>query len=168
MRAFSIAFLPPTEQGHQDPNTRIGLIQIGDFQERFEASLEFWTQEEYESQWAKAIDRLGAQARTSCLITSLTDPATANFLFWWPMYLLGQDIHIQHHALFLSDIKGTFDPSDPYAHIPERSPANEDGEPISEWVISLSDLAGAGRALFGVASPTLATDNPIRSYQPGR
>lgn len=163
MVRFSIEFLPAAEQPDQQPGLRIGTIRAGNFEERFEAPTEFWTPERYESQWAEAVRRLGPQTPRSCLITSITNPASANFLFWWPMYLIGERVHVQNHVLFFSEIKGSFDPSNPYPHIPERTVTNEDGERISEWIIPFSDFAGAGSALVDISRPVLMTENPIRS-----
>ena len=56
------------------------------------------------------------------------------------MYCEGHDVFLQNHLLFLDQIDGVFDPSQPYAHIPSRETVSEDGEPISEWKITLDDL----------------------------
>ncbi len=162
MSRFSIEFLPIAADATPHASTRFGVIKIGDFEERFEVSTEFWTPARYESQWAEALSRLGPNSPKSCLITSITDPATANFLFWWPTYLVGQSLHFQNHVLFFSELKGTFDPNNPYPHIPDRSTTSETGEQISEWVIPFSDVVGAKKALLDVSSPLLIAENPVR------
>lgn len=163
MNRFSIKFLSPAELADQELGVRTGAIRIGDFEERFESSVEFWAPERYESQWAEALGRLSVKTPKSCLITSIADPTSANFLFWWPMYLIGQEIHFQNHLLFFSEIKGAFDPTNPYVHIPERTILSEGGEPVSEWVLPFSEVVGARNALVGISSPTLIPDNPVRS-----
>lgn len=162
MSRFSIEFIPHAE----DPTvgaTRVGVIRIGDFEERFESSIEFWSAARYELQWSEAISRLHQKSPRSCLITSITDPANANFLFWWPMYLVDQNVHFQNHALFLSDVEGNFDPNDPYRHVPDRSVTNEHGERISEWIVPFNDIVAAKSALVDVSAHILAIDNPVRS-----
>lgn len=162
MSRFSIQFLPNAEEAAGSA-TRIGEIHIGEFKERFESSIEFWTAARYESQWAEALSRLGPEKAKSCLITSITDPATANFVFWWPMYLVGDNVHFQNHVLFTSEVRGTFDPNDPYFHVPERRVTNEDGERISEWVVPFGDVARAKSSLLGISVPVSTTDNAVRS-----
>jgi hypothetical protein len=161
MKRFWITFLSELEQPDKQLGTRQGVIRIGNFEERFEASLEYWKPNHYESQWANAITRLCSQTPKSCLITSITDPATANFLFWWPMYLVGQNVYFRNHILFLADITSSFDPTNPYPHIPDRSVTNEDGERISEWVIPFSDFVEERTALLGSIKSYSAI--PIRS-----
>ena len=39
----------------------------------------------------------------SALITSVGEPGTANFVFWWPLYADGETVRVQHHVLFLSE-----------------------------------------------------------------
>lgn len=162
MSRFSIRFLSPAELTDQEPGVRTGVIRIGDFEEQFESSVEFWTPEQYESQWAEALCRLTPKTPKSCLITSITEPATANFLFWWPMYLIGQHVHFQNHLLFFSEIKGTFDPAHPGLHVPERAIVNDGGVPLSEWVLPFSEVVGARNSLVGISSPALIPDNPVR------
>jgi hypothetical protein len=68
------------------------------------------------------------------------DPNTANFIFWWVMYLIGDDVHIQNHVLFLDELERSFDENDLYSFIPERETQNEEGESVSEWVVGLSSI----------------------------
>jgi hypothetical protein len=162
MSRFSIEFTPHAEDP-MEAAMRVGVIRIGDFEERFESSTEFWSPARYESQWSEALSRLHQKSPRSCLITSITDPANANFIFWWPMYLVDQNVHFQNHALFFSDIEGSFDPDDPYRHVPQRSVTNEQGERISEWIIPFNDVVVAKTALMDVSAHILAIDNPVRS-----
>ncbi|MGH7193160.1 MAG: nucleotidyltransferase domain-containing protein [Candidatus Saccharimonadales bacterium] len=140
---FSIAFLRQDQQPRQPATTRLGTVTIGDFEERFESSVEFWSEAQYELQWAKAIHRLISGAAESALITSITSAATANFLFWWILYRVDQHVHFQHHVLFLSELSGAFDPENPYQHIPQRATTSDDGAPISEWVLPFHELISA-------------------------
>lgn len=163
MSHFYIRFLSAAEIVDRPPRVRLGVIQIGDFEERFESSIEFWTPAQYESHWAEALGRLSLKTPKSCLITSITDPATGNFLFWWPMYLIGQHVHFQNHVLFISEIREAFDPAKPYVHVPERALYNEDGEPISEWIIPFGEVVGACNAIAGISSPVLIPNDSVRS-----
>ncbi len=117
-----------------------GAIRIGDFDEEFELSLEFWSAEDYERQWRQALEALIDGADRAALISSMTDPRSANFLFWWPAYRDGDDVIFQSGVLFLEDLDDTFDPARWDAHVPPRERVAETGEPISEWRVPLTDI----------------------------
>jgi hypothetical protein len=104
-------------------------------------SLEFWSEFDYRTQWIAAIRRVLQGEIKSCLITSLTNPDTANFLFWWPIYRVGDEAILHNQVLILDDLVSRFDLNDPYSSLPERETVSDDGLPISEWVIPLSSFA---------------------------
>lgn len=136
--SFSIEFVGPTDT----PRVALGRIEIGDFSEHFQIDLSFWNQVMYESQWQHGIARLLDGAETSCLIQSLSNPEAANFIFWWPMYRLTNDlVAMQNGVLMLEELGETFDASDPYRFLRPRRTVTEDGARISEWSISLAELA---------------------------
>jgi len=56
------------------------------------------------------------------------------------MYRIGDTVKFQNHILFLNELETPFDPTDPYRFVPERMIINNDGEKISEWSASMSDL----------------------------
>jgi len=68
------------------------------------------------------------------------DPTAANFIYWWPMYRLDDTVHFQNHILFLNELKAPFDPNDPFRFVRERTIFNSQGDRISEWSISISEL----------------------------
>jgi len=117
-----------------------GAIRLGDFEEAFEVSLEFWSPEDYERQWRQALEMLIDGGDRAALISSMTDPRSANFLFWWPAYRDGDDVVFQSGVLFLEDLEETFDPARWDAHVPVRESVAESGEPISEWRVPLTDI----------------------------
>lgn len=138
---FAIDFAPDAadEMLFGEP-ARYGFIRLATFEERFVAPLVYWTVADYRRQWREGIRRcLDGQTR-SCLITSMRDLAIANFIQWWPLYRVGDEVYVQNQLLFLESIHGAFQPGDPYAHVPERRTASEDGEAISEWHIGIADL----------------------------
>jgi len=119
---------------------RLGIITIGCYVERFVAAIGYWNASRYRRHWQQAITRIVQGAATSTLITSMYDPAVANFICWWPMYRLGHTVQFQNHILFLNELQTPFDPNDPFRFVPERTIVNNDGEQISEWSASLVDL----------------------------
>lgn len=120
-------------------DTCIGRIRIGAFVDSFECSLEFWKKNDYESQWRKAIKSVVNGSQKACLITSITDPKTANFLFWWPVYRVDDLIVVQNQVFFLENCRSLFDLEAPEKLVPDRATANEEGARISEWSMSLTD-----------------------------
>lgn len=117
-----------------------GMIMIGSFQERFLVPLDYWTASDYEGHWKQAATRILQSSTSSCMVTSMYDPATANFIIWWPMYRVGDTVFIQNQILFLDSLSSPFNPNDPFSSIPERRTINEDGEEISEWSVLVKDL----------------------------
>jgi hypothetical protein len=135
--AFSIGFLSCPKRR---ANERYGRITIGRFQEDFIAPLIYWKSEDYERHWRDAVVRIVGRHRTSCLLTSIYDPATARFYFWWPMYRRGSRVFIQNHGLFLDQLDHPFDTNNVYGSVPRRITVNDEGERISEWETTVDDL----------------------------
>ncbi len=76
-----------------------GYIIIGDFKEKFYASIEYWKPEDYEMQWHEAIERLKYYSK-SCLITEINDPIKGRFIEWWTIYKKDQKLYLQNQWLF--------------------------------------------------------------------
>lgn len=139
--AFSINFLPdPVSNLKPNEEASYGLITIGSFQERFIAPLHYWKTKDYENHWKIAINRIIKNEQQSCLITSMYDPQNANFIIWWPMYRLDENIHIQNNILFFNQLGKPFEINAPFSFVPNHEILTEDGEKISEWIISIKDL----------------------------
>jgi hypothetical protein len=117
-----------------------GLIRIGSHEERFVAAMDYWDATDYRRHWQQALTRIVKTSSTSGLVTSIYDPATANFISWWPMYREGVTVYFQNHILFLKDLAIPFDPDDPFRFVPSRTIVNQDGEKISEWSAPIADL----------------------------
>jgi hypothetical protein len=117
-----------------------GRIEIGEFQERFIASLMYWGRGDYERHWKQALARILDSFNASCLITSIVDPAAASHLFWWPMYRVHDTVYIQNHILFFDSLSSPFNQNDPFPSIPKRRLVDEDGNHLSEWSVSIKDI----------------------------
>lgn len=139
--AFSIRLLPDSVPD-LDPGViaGLGVIEIESFQERFIASLMYWSADDYRRHWRQAIERITQASAVSCLITSMLDPATASHIFWWPMYLVKNTVFIQNHILFFDKLLSPFDERNPFSFVPERRTIDEDGNKISEWAVQIGDL----------------------------
>jgi CdiI N-terminal domain len=134
---FSIAF---TGFDEQDPLVATGELRLGENHERFESVLGFWGVDDYRQSWTAGLQRLLAGESTSCLATSVSEPSNANFVEVWPLYRQGADVFVQNSLLFLDQLPREFDPGAPWQSVAPRSVVDEDGEPISEWRISLDDI----------------------------
>lgn len=118
-----------------------GEISLAAYSEQFECPFEFWNREDYENHWYQSIRRVVIDRLDSCLITSLTNPHTANFLFWWPIYMTGENsVAIQNEVLFLDQCLEQFDPKSPFRSLRPRTVTSDDGIKISEWHLPLASL----------------------------
>jgi hypothetical protein len=134
-------------EGNGDSAVASGRIVIGDFTETFRIPLGFWDESDYRRSWRRAFEVLNANPHaTSCLMTSMTDPGTSNFLTCWPMYREGEDVYIQNALIFLDEIEEDFDLATPWDSVRPREAIDEDGNKISEWITSMGSL----REFFGV------------------
>jgi CdiI N-terminal domain len=132
--------LPPTVPGER---AAYGVIQIGDYTERFLASLDFWTRSDYLRQWHGAIDRIKQGHEKSALFTSISDPKYANFFTWWPMYIVDGTVYFQNALLFLDRLDEPFDLANPYKYVENRTTKTQDGSPVSEWSLEISEVLNA-------------------------
>lgn len=128
--------------GPSDPGGTIGRITIDSFTETFEMSLGLWSEADYRESWLHAFKILSERDHsTSCLMTSMTDPATGDFLMCWPLYRNGEVVHVQNSLILLDELESPFDVAEPWASVRPRETVNEDGQEISEWQTSMEALA---------------------------
>jgi hypothetical protein len=125
---------------HTQLQTALGVIQIGSLQERFVASLMYWSADDYKRHWKQAIERILHSSDVSCMITSMIDPTTGDYIFWWPMYRVNEQVFIQNQILFFDQLQSPFDERNPFSSVTERLTINEDGNIISEWSVQIHDL----------------------------
>ncbi len=139
---FWIVVLPEDENPIQAarPGSRFGEIRIGDFVEKFEMPVSFWAPQEYRKHWQAALDRIIFVAQKSCLVTSMVDPRHANFIVWWPIYREGSSVIFQNQILFMDKLDSPFNPQDPFVHIQDRRVIAENGTPLSEWSVHISEI----------------------------
>jgi hypothetical protein len=117
----------------------IGEIRLGKYLETFESPLDFWAREDYQAQWKDALIHIRDIGIKSCLITSLYNPRTSNFLRWWVLYRKENDVIFQDQIFFFNR-KNSFDLKDPYKSIRDHRSISPKGERVSEWVISVKEI----------------------------
>ena len=75
---------------------------MGDFEEPFSMNLSYWETEDYLRSWRRALRILEeSDTAVSCLVSSITEPETSNFVFCWPLYRQGDDVFVQNSVIFL-------------------------------------------------------------------
>jgi hypothetical protein len=121
-----------------------GKIVISDFQETFAASLAFWTRDDYDRHWRKALEKLISGADRSALITDYVEPPaypySGGYLFWWPLYRDGDTVYVQSQILFFDQLSQPFSPENPWDSVRDRQVVNGDGQNISEWATTVGDI----------------------------
>lgn len=148
--SFSIAFLhEPLSYPYDDPATpaAYGSLTLGGHREVFCASLYEWRKEDYESQWRHAIRNLLEGKERAALIVEYISPANSFKLEWWPMYVIRKTVFFQNHLLFYEQLTRPFSIDDPYSSLRDRETINEDGNRISEWSVSFSEVEKFARSL---------------------
>lgn len=68
------------------------------------------------------------------------DPSFANFIVWWPMYRMAEQLVVQNQILFLDRLPGKFDENNPFQYVGPRQTVNQDGATISEWSVEFADV----------------------------
>ncbi|QWB28247.1 hypothetical protein KJK29_14215 [Streptomyces koelreuteriae] len=103
--------------------------------------LTYWKVEQYRASWVRSLKalELGGDA-ASCLISSITNPETSNFIFCWPLYKSGDIVYVQNSIIFLGELEEEFVPDEPWRFVEPRSTVDEDGHEISEWQTTADEV----------------------------
>ncbi len=117
-----------------------GRILIGDFSERFVASLADWSPADYETHWLTSARRILSGQAKSAFVTSFTAPNKGPYLVRWPLYRIGDVVCIQNQLLFYDQLSQSFAIDRLYDFVKDRETFSEDGEEISEWEMPLEWL----------------------------
>lgn len=121
-----------------------GEIQINDFKEKFYSSLDWWSLDDYLTQWQEGLNRLKDHDK-SCLVVMIDNPKYRKFVEWWELYKVDHKIYI-NNSIVIDDIyekyigNQSFTVETCYDFIPDRGePYDEDGNKISEWVVDWNE-----------------------------
>ena len=117
-----------------------GRITLGDFQEDFQAPLYDWAPGDYEAQWMESAERLVAGAAVVVFLTHMVHP-TAPYHIGWPAWREGDGVWVQERLFVANDLAAPFDPSAPEAHVGDRAERSIEGLAISQWQVSMTDVA---------------------------
>ena len=130
----------------------VGLLVLGEHEERFAVHLWTWSEQQYTAHWKSALTRALAR-EPSALITDMRTPAQSSHLVWWPMWRIGSKIVFHNQLLFFKQHKvrrSLVDLDELYGFVGEHQSHNNDGVPLSEWTVPVSDVE---RFLKGGAVP---------------
>jgi CdiI N-terminal domain len=147
---FSIKFLEkPLIYPFDDAKTPAasGELTMGQSTEGFYSSLYQWSTQNYEKQWSDAIRVLLGGALKAALIVEYLSPDVASQLEWWAMYREGEVVYFQHQLVFYRQLTNPFSLDAPFASLRDRQTINQEGQQISEWSVSLSEIEQFARAV---------------------
>jgi hypothetical protein len=150
---FAIEFIKNPQIEFSELAAR-GRITLGEFSEEFVAPLVYWAEVDYRGQWREAAERILNGSERSCFVAAMRESPLDGAIFLWPAYRDGEAIYFQHKLLLPELVKGNFNTSNPYAQVDGRRTSSEEGEPFSEWQVSVGDIA---RFLHAGSRPASAT-----------
>lgn len=126
----------PLRDAEPNENGRVGLLRLGDFEERFVSHLWTWSERDYVSHWRQALQRSLA-GKPAALITDMKTPEQSSHLVWWPMWRVAEELVFHNQLLFFADYglkAAQFDAERIFRLIGDRRRRNRDGQPISDGV----------------------------------
>jgi len=142
--AFMICFTDrPNEYLDDDPSvpSAVGRIVAGDLDESFVSSLYEWDRQAYQSHWRSSLDRFLNGDDKAVLITWYVNPGESSNLQWWALYRGKDDIvHVQNHLPFYDILDAEFCVENASSFLKDRETATTDGNPISEWDVSIREI----------------------------
>lgn len=135
---FDIAVDRSPDPGN--PNGRLGVIRIGDWQERFDLALGYWSPQEYETKWREALVRLVAGSQSVGLMSWMSSPRHESIRRAWILYREQQTVYIQDRLFVGPQHKAVFDEAEHLVSIGPRETVADDGSRISEWKTDLAAI----------------------------
>jgi hypothetical protein len=116
-------------------------ITLGLDEEFLLCPLCFWSIEDYKLHWRTQLNKfISNRADRTALITEMYDPETANFIKWWAIYRVGEEVAVQEQLVFMDELTSCFSLERLDEVMGEYKQINEDGYEISEWRFPLKQL----------------------------
>jgi contact-dependent growth inhibition (CDI) system CdiI-like immunity protein len=117
-----------------------GQLTLGHFREEFQAPLCDWAPGDYAAHWLESARRLLQGAPVAVFLTHMARPDAA-YHVGWPSWREAERIYVQERLFLREQLNGTFDPEYPEVHAGSRQEMSEEGERISQWDVTLGELA---------------------------
>jgi hypothetical protein len=115
-------------------------ITLQNFVETDCADFSSWSTRDYEAQWLTELNAISTSRDRGGLITSIHDPSDAYRVWIWPMWKEGENVYFQSRLLFMLEPEPRFDPSRVGDYVGDHQLISEDGEPLSQWIVSLTSI----------------------------
>ena len=113
-----------------------GRIRLGDFQ----VPLYDWAPGDYAAEWIEAAERLVGGDPAVVFLTHMVHP-TAPYHMGWPAWREGDRVLVQERLFVAEQLGGAFDLEHPEVHLGPRREISDEGLRISQWTVSLADVA---------------------------
>lgn len=156
---FSIGFTDdPLMQAELEGDERVGLLVLGHHKERFVVHMRPWFKRQYVVHWRSALIR-ALKGEPSALVTDMQTPVQSSHLVWWPMWRIKSEIVFHNQLLFFAKhrVEGShIDVKRLYEFIGNRLRHNDEGTPVSEWTVPVSDVKTFIDSARGVWPPHLS------------
>lgn len=118
-----------------DESVLCGEVEINGYTEKFFAPTEFWSKNDYLTSWKKSLEQGLQGGGHAVLATSMRNPETCNFIFYWVVYMEGVQAYIQNGVIFLEEYPHPFVPENINSYVSGREEVDEDGHVISQWKV---------------------------------
>ena len=128
----------PSEPGEKG---RMGLLRLGNVEERFVSHFWEWAPQKYMEHWRDALKRV-LDGNPSALITDMRTPAQSSHLVWYPMWRFGDEVIFHNQLLFFKQygLRGSRLNTQSLLSLVGKRKTHEDGVPLSEWIVPVSDI----------------------------
>ena len=136
---FNIEIDPEIEQ-IDDARCYRGVITLGDHEESFLATAGLWDWRKYQHQWRSAAKRLLEHRDRAAFVTSFSHP-DAHHNFVWPAWCEGDVVYVRNRLLLRALLPSVLDVERIHELVGERTTVTEGGYEISQWTVSLADIA---------------------------
>lgn len=144
MEAINIKFISEDISSNPTKPSYLGIIKIGNFEEKFIAPTSWWSCKDYEKQWKEGLERIYTHD-FSCLITVAQLSPKAPLVDRWILYKEHDIVYVQNDLVFGNFYRETFN-EEPfnlktcYKYVEPRELKDENGRGPAEWSFKLKDL----------------------------
>ena len=115
---------------------------LGSHEERFVAHSWVWSEQHYVDHWKHALVR-ALDGTPSALVTDMQTPDQSSHLVWWPVWKSSNELVFQNQLFFFAQYKingSCIEVEQLYGLIGEHMSHDEEGVPLSEWRVPVSDV----------------------------
>ncbi len=135
--SFGIEFV---EQEASSPDVLLGRFIAGTLDEKFDVVLGHWSRADYEASWCREIQNIINGEDRAALMTVALEPMKSNWLRAYTLFRFDKEIRVQERMFLLEDFNFHFDLSRPGKNVPPHQATDEDGDRLSEWIVTIEEL----------------------------